>query len=287
VVIAGRCANSANDKGQPLNIPAYIENVFELLGAAGVGHVGEFYLDSYAGFVYYVPHQDETRETAVGHLPLLDHLISSNASSKLSFDGVTFEHTTWMRPSTTGFVEVQAGYTMDCAKNEPCSSYTACECTGGETPAALRFVAATGVTIKSCSFQHMGSVGVSFSGGSIGNMVSRCHFTDLSASAVVIGTRENPIGVSLAQQDHNNSVEDCTIVDVANEYRGHPAVIVGFSIGTTLAHNEIAFVPYTAISVGWGWYAYPNSFDSSNAVVGNHIHHHMQVLGDGGGESRS
>jgi hypothetical protein len=33
---------------------------------------------------------------------------------------------------------------------------------------------------------------------------------------------------------------------------------------------------------GWGWSGYPHTFDGANRIVSNNIHHHMQVLGDGG-----
>ena len=39
---------------------------------------------------------------------------------------------------------------------------------------------------------------------------------------------------------------------------------------------------YSGISLGWGWDSFHYSFDGANRVEGNHIHHHMQVLGDGG-----
>ena len=46
-----------------------------------------------------------------------------------------------------------------------------------------------------------------------------------------------------------------------------------------LAHNEISHLPYSAISLGWGWNAYPYTYGGENAIVNNHIHDHMQVLG--------
>ena len=41
-------------------------------------------------------------------------------------------------------------------------------------------------------------------------------------------------------------------------------------------------ISYTAISLGWGWSAYPHTFDGANRILCNNIHHHMQLLGDGG-----
>ena len=85
---------------------------------------------------------------------------------------------------------------------------------------------------------------------------------------------------NISQQDINNSVSDSVITRVAREFRGSPGVFIGISHGTELIHNEISFLPYSAVSVGWGWASYPHSFGGANRIVGNHIHSHMQLLGD-------
>lgn len=108
--------------------------------------------------------------------------------------------------------------------------------------------------------------------------MSGCLFRDISASAVAIGTRDNPINKTTDRQDLANTVSDCTIARVAQEYRGHPGILVGFSHGTTLSHNEISYLPYSGISLGWGWSRYPYTYDGGHVIFGNHIHHHMLVL---------
>jgi hypothetical protein len=85
---------------------------------------------------------------------------------------------------------------------------------------------------------------------------------------------------NISQQDINNSVSDSVITRVAREFRGSPGVFIGISHGTELIHNEISFVPYSAVSIGWGWASYPHSFGGANNISGNHIHSHMQLLGD-------
>lgn len=71
VTVAQPCVYNGNIKvggAQALHIPAYVENVFELLGS-DMGHPGEFFLDSRAGYVYYVPRAGETVKNTVGHVP--------------------------------------------------------------------------------------------------------------------------------------------------------------------------------------------------------------------------
>jgi hypothetical protein len=88
---------------------------------------------------------------------------------------------------------------------------------------------------------HLGSNAVAFSHGSHGNTVSYSQFRDISASAVAIGTRDNPTNkTDPSVQDLDNTVSDCTVSHAAIEFRGHPALLVGFSRGTTLEHNELS-----------------------------------------------
>ena len=257
--------------------------MFELLGSVE-GHSGQFFIDSRAGFVYYVPHSGETPQNTIGHLPLVSQLIVASGVEDLVYKGITFEHTSWMGPSDqTGFVENQAGQYNICDYNcTPGVGPAKCNtnCTGRPNiPGALEFYGAKDCAFIGCTLQHIGSVALSFSGGSHRNRVSRCTFSDISASAVYIGT----LAVSasnmhnMSQQDLNNSVSDSVITHVSREFRGSPGVFVGLSHGTELLHNEIAYVPYSAVSLGWGWASYPHSFDGANSISGNHIHHHVST----------
>jgi hypothetical protein len=218
----------------------------------------------------------------------VSQLIVASGVEKQCYEGITFEHSTWMDPSVgSGFVENQAGQYNVCDYNcTPDSSDGAAKCntncTRPNIPGALQFSGAKDCAFNGCTLRHIGSVGLSFSGGSHRNRVSHCKFHDISASAIYIGT----LVVSASnvhnssQQDINNSVSDSVITHVSREFRGSPGVFVGLSHGTELLHNEIAYVPYTAVSLGWGWASYPHSFDGANNISGNHIHHHMQLLGD-------
>ena len=57
---------------------------------------------------------------------------------------------------------------------------------------------------------------------------------------------------------------------------------MGLAKDTRIARNEVRHQPYTGISVGWMWNPNPSPC-GGNIVEGNHIHHVMQLLSDGGG----
>lgn len=135
--------------------------------------------------------------------------------------------------------------------------------------------------------------------GSQDNRVSGCHFYDISGSAIQIG--------DVLEDDHHpddprkivkdNSVTNCYIHDCCVEYMSGVGVFVGYTDGTHVAHNEICRLPYSAISVGWGWgkedagggvyeqpYCYTTPTPSgNNRIEFNHIHHIMEPMMDGAG----
>jgi hypothetical protein len=59
-------------------------------------------------------------------------------------------------------------------------------------------------------------------------------------------------------------------------------VFVAFSGATRILHNEVRELPYTGISVGFRWNTDPTS-QKDCVVEGNHVHHVMTMLADGGG----
>ena len=130
-------------------------------------------------------------------------------------------------------------------------------------------------------------------------MIRGCHFHDISGTAIQIG--------DVLEDDHHpddprkivkdNTVANCYIHDVGVEFKGSVGIFVGYTDGTTIAHNEIRDLPYTGVSVGWGWgeedagggaygqrpfYETPTTA-KNNRIELNHIHHVMQELNDGGG----
>jgi hypothetical protein len=97
----------------------------------------------------------------------------------------------------------------------------------------------------------------------------------------------------------NNQVTNNTIHDACVEFQGGVGVFAGVTEGTRIAHNHIYRLPYSGVSVGWGWgeedagggqpsYYQPFHYDTpttakNNVIELNHIHDVMQERNDGGG----
>ena len=157
------------------------------------------------------------------------------------------------------------------------------------------------VRFERCTFTQLGGAGLDIEFGSQDNVVAGCRFCDISGTAVQVG--------DVLKDDHhpddprkivkNNAVVNNYIHDCGVDYWGSVGVFAGYTEGTVIAHNEIASLPYSGISVGWGWgeedagggnpdYQQPFKYDTptpakNNRIECNNIHGAMSKTDDGGG----
>jgi len=88
----------------------YFENALEFLDQPG-----EWYLDEVQNVLYYKPRSGEDMSTAIVVAPTVETLLAVNGASTtdqagyLWFEGLTFAHSNYLRPSQFGFLDGQAG----------------------------------------------------------------------------------------------------------------------------------------------------------------------------------
>ena len=260
----------------------WFENAYELLGTPG-----QFYVDERKKTVSYVPREGEdlTRDgTAV--LPRAEQLLTVKGTldkpvTGLTFEGLGFEHTTWRRPDTAdGYVSGQAGHYVDGAPTGTQPGH------GEQYPrirTAVEVTAARDITFRDGDWRHLGAGGLDMSGGTSDSTVERSTFTDLSGGAVFVGdTKSRPEDKRSRSRD--NVVRRNEITHVAREFRDNVGIFGGYNDGLAIDHNTVTHLPYTAISVGWGWDFVGDKDVQRDVVVShNRIHDHMRTLRDGAG----
>ena len=238
---------------------------------------GEFYHNRSAGTIVYSPRPGENLSTlqANSWIPVQTVLLRYNDSAWHTWDGVSFMYSTWLQPNTPeGFVDTQSAVFRT-------SSGT------GEPVAAVQVWNASSLAFVRCAFSHLGGgYAVSAEGGSRWIEIINNTFADLSGGAVKLGN----VGETTAARHANATLWDAhhtvtgnVVTGVGVEYLGAAAVFAGYIAFTKISHNTIAHVPYTGISVGWGWgyTSYPGY--TSNEVSYNRIMNVMTKLKDGGG----
>ena len=289
-------------EGVQANLPNYIENALELLDEPG-----EWYLDRSDKVLYYKPLPGEKMNEVKVIAPLLEKLVElrgllDKPVEHIQFHGITFAHATWLRPSRIGLADVQANFVQH-TLNRIDRSGTVNNVHNEDLKSPANIVCRTGkhIRFERCTFAHLGGAGLDLEYGSSDNVVSGCRFHDISGTAIQVG--------GIERSDHhpgdkrttvrNNQILNNLIENCAVEYMGGLGVFVGYTDATVIAHNEIRNMPYSGISVGWGWgeedagggqtgYYQPYRYDTpsaakNNRIEANHIHHVQQKLTDGGG----
>lgn len=294
--------NAREKEGVQVNLPSYIENALELLDEPG-----EWYFDRATKTVHYMPLAGQDMTKVRVSAPAVEKLVELRGSldrpvENVHFIGITFAEAGWLLPSEIGLVDVQANFLLNW--QDPMRrdhGITAVHNEQLKSPANVVCRAAKGLRFERCTFTRLGGAGLDLEFGAQDNVVSGCHFHDISGTAVQVGDvlkddhhPDDPRKIVKNNAVVNNSIHDCCV-----EYMGGVGVFAGYADGTVIAHNEICRLPYSGISVGWGWgeedaggghesYYMPFKYDTptpsgNNRLEYNHIHGVMNPLQDGGG----
>jgi hypothetical protein len=275
IVLQNPCWNLANSG--PLYMQGglnWLENAYAFLTEPG-----QWYLDRSVNLVYYIPHSGEDLATDDVVAGKLEQLVTAAGTldasgnpqfvENISFQGLTFAYATWLSPSSSiGFPELQSGVYRDgSAQGQP-------------TPGAVSFSRARNIAFTRNQFIHLGGAGLNFNAGSQGALIQGNVFEDISGAAITVGDPGDNLEADVAKQSLNHTIANNYTTDTGVEYQGSSAILVFYTANTSIANNEIAMAPYTALTLGWGWGA--ASYAANNRVSANYIHDVMLNLFDGG-----
>ena len=289
-------------EGVRVKLPSYVENAFELLDEPG-----EWYLNRKTQTVYYIPRPGEDLRRAEVIAPAVERLIELRGTldkpvRSIRFEGLTFADASWLRTSRIGLADVQANFLPDPEKPlKRMGAVTTVHNENLKSPSNVVCHAARGCRFERCTFTRLGSGGIDLEHGAQDNVIAGCHFHDISGTAIQVGDvlkgdhhPDDPRAIVKNNRIENNTIHDCCV-----EYQGGVGIFVGYTDATAIAHNEICRLPYSGVSVGWGWgeedagggathYHQPFRYKSptparNNRIEHNHIHHVMLERNDGGG----
>jgi hypothetical protein len=264
----------------------YFENAFEFLDVPG-----EWYLNETTNTLYYEPRAGEDMATATVVAPMVETLVSVMGTSAdtspahhIWFQGLAFAHSTYLRPSSFGFLDGQAGqYNVSAtAQNQ---QYV------GRPSAGVLVANANNIWVERNIFSQMAATGLDFNYGTHDDTIVGNVFTDIGGAGVSVGkfvqdeTAEFHIAYNPSNASEictNDTIKDNYITNVTTEIQGACGIACGYPRTIDIEHNEVADVNYTGISVGFGWTATANAM-SGNRINYNDIHDIVKILADGGG----
>ena len=244
--------------------PFYLTNAKEL-----IDEPGEWYHDIRGHKLYYMPRINEKLSATVPVLETLVEVIGSaeHPVRNITIEGITFSHTTWMRPSEKGHVPLQAGmylteaYKLRPSIDRPNNHKLDNQGWLGRAAAAVELRYAEDVNFKDCRFEHLGGSGLDYVMACRRGKTENCTFSDIAMNGYVCGSF-SPEGLEthLPYQPTDfrevctqQEVSNCLFHEVSNEDWGCVAICAGYVSGINIEHNTIHDVSYTGISLGWGW----------------------------------
>jgi len=245
-------------------LPYHFENALELMDEPG-----EWYLDQKAGHLYYYAHRGQNMDLAVVIAPAVETLLviggtSSEPVRDLSFRGITFEHSSWLRPSDSGFVGIQGGHYQD-----------------GQVPGAVQVEFARDVTFERNTLRHLGGSALVMQRGVRDSVVVGNAVWDVSGNGIAIDMKSQLSAIE-SEWSQGVVVSNNYIAEVGQDYAGSVGIYAGYVREAVIEHNDVRSLPSAGISLGWG-----RTLDTTplqgNLVAHNRIQNVMTGLCGGAG----
>ena len=233
---------------------------------------GEWFHDSKANLLYYIPAETEESNTFDAVIPLQTQLLLVKGNPKegryveyLFFRGIEFSHTEWHFPhgetdsknrDAGGFVQAATG-----------------------VPAAIEWEGVRSSALERCVVSHMGTYAIAFDEGCQHNRIAECEIYDLGGGGLKIGMKAIAADSLIRTSENlviNNHIHDGGLI-----FHSAIGIWVGQSPRNRFIHNHIHDFFYSAFSLGWTW-GYGPADAAGNVVEMNHVHN-IGVLSDGDG----
>ena len=269
----------------PMHEPAhrlYFENARALLDAEQ-----EWYHDEANGILYYQPAAGvDMREVQVIY-PTLDTLLIVQGTpdqpvTNLRFENLSFQYSNWTYASEHGYLNGQTGQHNHRAEpNNDQYVY--------RPPAAVYVANAERVAFVRNEFRNLGSTGLDLHYGTRHCAVVGNTFSDIAGSGVALAkfTQDPSVEYHLPYNPSDtteicyyDTITNNLIERVAADYFGCVGIAAGYPNGAQITHNTIRNLPYSGISVGYGWTDQPNAM-ADNFIAYNDVSDVVKLLNDG------
>lgn len=268
----------------------YLENAYEFIDAPG-----EWYLDETTNTLYYKAREGENMGTANVVVPRINTLFSilgKDTKTKvgyMSFEGLIFAHTNYLRPSEEGFMDLQASL-FNIEVMEENGRLGSNKFLLWRPDAGFRIENAHHLKISNCTFTQMAATGLDMVSGTNDDLVEGNVFYEIGASGIMLGKfsqdslTEIHIPYNPTDKDEistRDTLRYNLITNVTNEHQGAVGIGAGYPRYVVIENNEVSYTNYSGISVGYGWTKNETAM-TNNKINKNNIHHISRLLCDSG-----
>ncbi|MBQ3716474.1 MAG: carbohydrate-binding protein [Fibrobacter sp.] len=273
----------------------YLENSYDLIDAPG-----EWYLDEKNQTLYYKPRSGENMGSANVVAPRLNTMFSvlgkdtKNKVGYMSFEGLTFAHSNFTRPSEEGFLDLQAAnFNVDVLPDPGRGNWEKLNSNKyllWRPDAGFRVENAHHFLVKNCTFTQMAATGLDFVSGTNDDVIEGNVFYEIGAAGIMLGkfyqdsTTEIHIAYNPSDKEEistRDTIRNNLVTNVTNEHQGAVGIGAGYPRYVVIENNEISYTYYSGISLGFGWTKDQTAM-TNNHVNKNNIHHISRLLCDSG-----
>lgn len=249
----------------------YLENIPQTFS-----ETDEWYLDVENGMLYYIPYTEIEDPSVLEVIaPTLQRLVQVQGTADNKVGGIRFRNLEFIGSKgdykscqTTTLAVQDAFYASDSQ-----SVHAA--------PGALYFEQAEDCHIENCRIACMGIHGIEIHHGCENIHIENCRIENMGAGAVKIYGRQASEPTTLETRGcvlRRNHIQNC-----GQRYAAGCGILINHAAHNEISENEICYMDYSGISVGWVW-GYSPSTTYGNIIRNNHIHHiGMGRLSDMGG----
>lgn len=214
-------------------------------------------------------------------IPQLETLMTISDVSSVVIENLIFKHTTWNLATKDGLTGYQSTFFTKGINNVT------------PTMAALKIARTEGVQILRNRFEQLGGSAIELIEGTRNTLIKRNIIDKISGSGIQVFTSIGEIKWDAQNRPYNvemnnpalvcsgDEITENRIFNVGLDYSSSVGIIATYPEKIIISKNEVAYVPYSGISLGWGWTSLPSSL-TGNLIELNHVHHVMQKLNDGG-----
>ena len=280
VISENQQANTWVFKDTLSDLMAYFENSYEFMDTPGEWYKGN------DGYLYFYAKDNETVESLNDQnaiIPVSESIIKFtgdevNRAENIVFDGIAFRHTGWTWSLHNSIVTNQANLFLDATRPQD-STYRLGR-SKKRTPGIIDGEGVRNLTIRNCIINLSGGSGIFLRRfindvNIVGNIIR-----DNSGGGIEISDdfykADNgwfPENIRIA----NNYISDCN-----NQWHAGCGIAALFASNVTVEHNHLVNLPYTGISVGWGWDTFTPEMNRNWTVRNNRLENCMNLLHDGG-----
>lgn len=258
----------------------------------------EFYYDRPAQTLYYIPRKEVDMESAVVMVPRIERLITVMGASpdeqvtNLTFEGIAFHDDSYLLTKVedsygyvgtqgpTAFIRPVQGENWQDGLVEYWMGQSVVQ-------SAIEVLFADNITIRNCRFEYCGGGGVNFMNDVHNSTVDGCIFRWMGSHAVIVGHDEHCDPNECYDQEgypfpaDPSYIETCTDITIANNITRNvswnlthvPSIMVYFTNGFKLLHNDLGPCGFNTVSFGWAWGRCDDTKEHFNNYAAHNVVH--------------